>query len=82
MKLEHTVIPCTKINSKWLQDLNIRRDTIKLLEEHIGKTFSNINDTNVFLGHFAKAIEIKINQQDLIKLTSFCIAKETTKNKN
>ena len=62
-----------KINSKWPRDLNIRQDTIKLLEENIGKTFSDINFTNVFLGQSPKATEIKtkINQWDLIKLTSF-----------
>ena len=72
MKLEHTLTPCTKINSKWLKDLNIRQDTIKFPEENIGTTFSDINLTNVFLGQSAKAIEIrtKINQWDLIKLTS------------
>ena len=63
----------------------MRHDTIKLLEEIIGKTFSNINYTSIFLGQSPKVIEIKttiititaINKWDLIKLTNFCIAKET-----
>ena len=73
MKLEHPLTPCTKIN----------KDTIKFLEENIGKTFSDINLANVFSGQSPKATEIKakINQWDLIELTSFCIAKETIKKK-
>ena len=59
MKLDHTLKPCTKINSKWLKNLNISHDTIKLLEGGIGKTFSDFNCTNVFLGLSPKAIEIK-----------------------
>ena len=59
MKLEHTLTPCTKRNSKWLKDLNIREDTIRLLEENIGKTFSDINCTNVFVGQSPEETEIK-----------------------
>ena len=81
MKLEHTLTPFRKINSKWLEDLNIRHDAIKLLEENIHKTFSDINLSNVFLGQSPKAIA-KINKWDLIKLTSFCTAKEIIKRKD
>ena len=79
MKLEPSLTPFTKVNSKWFKDLNVRHDTTQLLEETLSKTFSDINRTNVFLSQSPKAKEIKakINKQDLIKLTSFCTAKET-----
>ena len=78
MNLEHTLTAYTKIKLKWLKDLNISPDTIKLLEENIGKTFSDINCTNV-LGQSNNTTEIKrkINKWDLIKIICFCIAKKT-----
>ena len=62
MKLEHTLLLYTKVNSKWLKDLNIRHSTIKHPEEIISKTFSDINRTNVFLGQSPKATKIKMMQ--------------------
>ena len=58
MKLEHTFTPYRKINSNWLNNLNIRQDNIKLLEENIGKKFFDINCTNVFVDQYPKATEI------------------------
>ena len=80
MKLEHTLTPCTKINSKWLNNSNVKQDTIKLLEENMDKTFSDINLTNVFSGQSPKATEIKakINQWDL----SNCSQSNRNKSKN
>ena len=70
MKLEHSLISYTEINSKWLKDLNIRHDTRKLLGENTGKTFSDIDCSNIFLEQSTKAkeIRVKINKWDLIKL--------------
>ena len=79
MKLEHFLTPYTKINSKCIKDLNIRPETIKLLEENIGKTLYNINHSRVLYDPPPRVMEIKakINKWDLIKLKGFCTTKET-----
>ena len=74
-----TLTPYTKINPKYIKDLNIRPYTIKLLEENIGRTPFNINHNNILFDPPSRirTIKTKISQWDLIKLKSFCTAKET-----
>ena len=83
MKLELSLAPYRKVNSKWIKVLNVRLDTIKLLEENIGRTLFDINRSNIFLDLPPRVMRIKtkINKWDLIKLRSFCIAKETINKK-
>ena len=74
MKLEHFLTPYTKINSKWIKDLNVRPETVKLLEENIVKTLSDINYSRIVYDPPPRILEIKakINKWDIIKLKRFC----------
>ena len=79
MKLEHFLMPYTMINSKLNKYLNVRPETVKLLEESIGRTLNDINESKILYDTLARVTEIKTkaNKWDLIKLKSFCTAKET-----
>ena len=77
--MKHFLTPYTKTNSKWINYLNVRTETIKLLEENISKTLSNMNHSRILYDPHPRVMEIKakINKWDLIKLVSFCTTKET-----
>ena len=79
--LDHSLTPYTKISSKLIKDLNVRPDTIKLLEENIGRTLYDINYSNIFFDPSPRIMEIKtnINKRDLLNLKSFCTAKGNDK---
>ena len=79
MKLEHFLTPYTKINSKWIKDLNVRPETIKLLEENIGKTLSDIHHSRILYDPSPRILVIKAKTKkwDLIKIKSFCTTEET-----
>ena len=80
MKLDHQLTPHTKINSRWIKYLNISCDTIKVPKENIGRKISYIPCSNIFIEMSPRARDIKerINKWDLIKIKSFCMAKENS----
>ena len=79
MRLGHFLTPYTKINSKWIKDLNVRPGAIKLLQENLGRTLDDINQSKILYDPPPRVMEVKmkVNKWDLIKLTSFCTEKET-----
>ena len=79
MKQKHFLTLCTKINSKWIKDLKVRPETIKLLEENIGKTLCDLNHSRILYDPHPRILEIKvkITKWDLIKLKTFFTTKET-----
>ena len=82
MKLDHQLTPYIKINSRWIKDLNRSLNTIKVLEENIGREISDIPCSNILTDMSPKARDIKerINKRDLIKMKSFCMVKKITPN--
>jgi len=79
MILEHSLTPYPKINQKWIKDLNVRPNTIRLLEENIGQTLLDINHCNIFSDSPSTimTIKTKMNKWELIKFKRFCTAEET-----
>ena len=79
MKLEHFLTSYMKINAKWIKYLNVRQETIKFLEENIGRTLDDINQSKILYDLPPRVMEIKtkVNKWDLTKLKSFCTAKKT-----
>ena len=78
MKLDHQLTPYTKINSRWIKDLNISHNTIRVLEENIRRKISDIPCSNILTDMSPQARDIKerINKWNLIKIKSFCMAKK------
>jgi len=79
MQIDPLLSPCAKLKSKWIKDLNIKQDTFKLLEEKVGKSLEHMGTGEIFLNRtpMAYAVRSRINKWELIKLQSFCKAKDT-----
>jgi hypothetical protein len=79
MRIDPFLSPCTKLKSKWIRELHIKRETLKLIEEKVGKSLEDMGTGERFLNRTAMACSVRwrINKWDLIKLQSFCKAKDT-----
>ena len=84
MKIDPYLSPCTKLKSKWIKDLNIKPDTLNLIEEKVGKSLELIGTGGNFLNRtpMAHALRSRIDKWDLMKLESFCKAKDIVNKTN
>ena len=84
MKIDPYLSPCTKLKSKWIKDLNIKPDTLNLIEEKVGKSLELIGTGGNFLNRtpMAQALRSRIDKWDLMKLKSFCKAKDIVSKTN
>ena len=84
MRIDPYLSPCTKVKSKWIKELHIKPETLKLIEEKVGKSLEDMGTGEKFLNRTAMAcaVRLRIDKWDLIKLQSFCKAKDTVSRTN
>ena len=79
MQIDPFLSPCTKVKSKWIKELHIKPDTLKLIEENVGKSHKHMGTGEIFMNRtpISYALRSRIDKWDLIKLQTFCKAKDT-----